>query len=186
MHVNHQRIALAMLALVLLFGEASFGQLSDSKISPEMQTLVAVPDRPKAPDFTLTDTEGNTHTLSDYLGEVVIVNFWAAWCEPCEKEMPSMQRAWEKIRDQNGAMLAVNGWEESEEKVDKFLERIPVKVEFPILLGGDKDMLSEWSVKGLPTTFIIDPEGRVAYRVAGEIEWDEEKTLEKILDLKNN
>lgn len=185
MHVNHQRIAFAALALGLLLGGASFGQLSDSKISPEMQTLVAVPDRPKAPDFTLTDTEGNTHTLSDYLGEVVIVNFWATWCRPCREEMPSMQRAWEKIRDQNGEILAVN-WGDSEKSVGKFLESIPGKVEFPILLGGDKAMTSEWAIKGLPTTFIIDPEGRVAYRVAGDIEWDEEKTLEKILDLKKN
>lgn len=185
MLVHHYLYTIFAILVLFFFSGTGFGQTSDSKLDLQMQTLVPITDRPKAPDFTLTDIQGNTHTLSDHLGEVVIVNFWATWCRPCREEMPSMQRAWEEINDQNGEILAVN-WNDREESVNKFLESIPVKVEFPILLGGNDKMISEWSVKGLPTTFIVDPEGRLAYRVAGDIEWDKQEVLNKILELKKN
>ena len=58
--------------------------------------LTPVTGKPQAPDFHLTDANGNSHRLADYRGRVVIVNFWATWCPPCRAEMPSMQRAWER------------------------------------------------------------------------------------------
>jgi peroxiredoxin len=172
------------LGLLLILGVANAEQKTDSSTGEEIQMLVAIPETPQAPNFTLTDANGETHTLSDYQGKVVIVNFWAVWCAPCRKEMPSMQRAWQEIRNKNALLLAVN-WGDDAESVDKFLESIDVDLEFPILLGGDKKIISEWSVKGLPTTFVIDPKGRLAYRVVGNIEWDDPEILEKVLQLKN-
>jgi peroxiredoxin len=173
-----------ILACILIFtaGIATTQAAEEDKSSARggLQTLNAVPDTPPAPDFTLTDTRGKTHSLSDYRGKSVIVNFWAVWCAPCRKEMPAMQRAWEQTRDRGVMMLAVN-WGDKAEAVDTFLEKIPV--DFPVLLGGDKDMTAEWGVRGLPTTFVVDPEGRLAYRVDGERDWDEPELMEKVLEL---
>ena len=143
--------------------------------------LTTVPDKPMAPDFNLPDTEGDTHRLSDYRGQVVIVNFWAVWCAPCRKEMPSMQRAWEQVRDQEVTLLAVN-WGDSEEDIAKFKEKYPV--DFPLLLDEDKSLPEQWGVKGLPTTFVVDPEGRLVYRIVGEREWDDPELLAQVLALK--
>lgn len=178
------RLIVTCLGFLLALNVASDEKKTDSSSGGKIQSLVAIPQTPQAPDFTLTDANGKTHTLSDYQGKVVIVNFWAVWCAPCRKEMPSMQRAWEKIQHEDTLMLAVN-WGDDAESVDKFIESIDVNLEFPILLGGDNEMTSEWSVKGLPTTFVIDSEGRLAYKVVGDIEWDDPKILEKVLHLKS-
>jgi peroxiredoxin len=176
------RLISTSLGLLLALNVASEDKKIDSLSGMEIQSLFAIPQTPQAPDFTLTDANGETHTLSDYRGKIVIVNFWAVWCAPCRKEMPSMQRAWEKIQHKDAVMLAVN-WGDNTESVDRFMESIDVNLEFPILLGGDKEMALEWSVKGLPTTFVIDPEGRLVYKVVGDIEWDDSKILEKVLHL---
>ena len=94
-----------------------------------------------------------------------------------------MQRAWEKLQNQNVLLLAVN-WGDEKEAVTKFLESMPVALTFPVLLGGDQAMTQAWSVTGLPTTYVIDPEGKRAYRVVGDIEWDAPDVIEKVLALK--
>lgn len=150
-------------------------------LSEELHTLVAVPGRPAAPAFNLVDTRGKAHALSAYRGKVVLINFWATWCEPCREEMPALQRAWEQLRDRGGVVLAVNVGDDAP-TVDRFLQE--VKVDFPILLGWDDELLAQWSIQGLPMTFIIDPQGRLAYRVAGQLEWNDPALLAKVLALK--
>ncbi len=142
--------------------------------------LTPMEGRPEAPDFTLLDLDGETHHLADYRGKVVIVNFWATWCPPCRAEMPSMQRAWEKLRNQGVVMLGIDVGED-EETVFQFLADYPV--EFPLLLDRDSRVVDAWGVRGLPTTFVVDPEGRLVYRAVGGREWDSPDLLEAIRDL---
>ncbi len=144
------------------------------------QSLTPLPNRPPAPDLALVDLDGETHSLSDYRGKVVIVNFWATWCPPCREEMPSMQRAWEQVKDENVVMLAVDVGED-EDTVFAFLGQAPV--EFPLLLDQDSKATTSWPVKGLPTTYVVDPEGRLAYRAIGGREWDDAGLLESIRQL---
>jgi peroxiredoxin len=141
------------------------------------QRLTAIPDRPEAPDFALKDIDGKTHRLSDYRGRPVIVNFWATWCPPCRKEMPSMQRAWETIEQQGIAMLAVNVGED-EDTIFAFTANYPV--EFPLLMDMDSKIVQQWSVRGLPTTFVVDPRGRLAYRAIGGRAWDDPRLLDQV------
>ncbi|MDX1654328.1 MAG: TlpA disulfide reductase family protein [Candidatus Competibacteraceae bacterium] len=151
-------------------------------VSPETTRIA---DPYPAPDFTLQDLEGNRHNLSDYRGEVVVVNFWATWCIPCRKEFPSMERAWQETRDQGVHWLGVD-WGDDQEAVEIFLDSLPVELTFPLLLGGDEAMTEAWGVRGLPTTFIIGPDNRVHYRIVGEKQWDDPELLKQILALKQS
>lgn len=144
------------------------------------QTLTPMPDQPLAPDFELTDVNGKKHRLADYRGRVVIVNFWATWCTPCRKEMPSMQRAWERLQGDGVVMLGINVGED-EEKLLAFTADYPV--DFPLLLDRDSTVISQWPVKALPTTFIVDAEGRIAYRAIGSREWDDPALLVPVRSL---
>jgi peroxiredoxin len=140
-------------------------------------TLHAVADRPMAPEFALADIDGVIHRLSDYRGQVVIVNFWATWCPPCREEMPSMQRAWEQIQDEAMVILAIDVGEDAD-TIFTFTADYPV--EFPLLLDLDSRVIQEWPVRGLPTTFIVDPQGRIAYRAIGTRDWEDPALLETL------
>ena len=145
------------------------------------QTLTPVEPRPEAPDFALVDMDGATRRLSELRGRPVIVNFWATWCPPCRDEMPSMQRAWLQFRGQGVAMVAINVGED-EEVIFPFTANYPV--EFPLLLDHDGTVVGQWPVRGLPSTFIVDPEGRVAYQAIGGREWDDPELMRQVLALR--
>ncbi len=149
---------------------------------PLTQTLTPVTDRPMAPDFSLQDLDGEVHRLADLRGRPVIVNFWATWCPPCREEMPSMQRAWERLQTEGVSLLAVNVGEDPD-TVFQFTGSYPV--EFPILFDRDGTVSGAWPIRGLPTTFVIDPQGHIAYRAIGGREWDDPQLLEPVLDLRN-
>lgn len=134
------------------------------------------------PDFTLTDMQGNSHTLSDYRGKVVMVNFWATYCGPCIKEMPSMQRLKEKLGDKPFAILAVDMAEEKAD-VNAFLNKHQIEVNFPILLNPEGDVVENWMITAVPTTFVIDPEGKIRYALYGGIEWDKADIIKTISSL---
>ena len=126
--------------------------------------------------------DGVSHQLSDYRGKTVIINFWATWCPPCREEMPSMERAWNKIKDQNIMMFAINVGED-EDTIFTFLGDYPAS--FTILLDTSGTLIEQWPVKGLPTTFVVSPEGKLVYRAIGGREWDDDALLDKIRKLNN-
>ncbi|MCB1853139.1 MAG: TlpA family protein disulfide reductase [Gammaproteobacteria bacterium] len=139
--------------------------------------LTHLPGRPQAPDFVLHDLDGNSYRLSDHRGSVLIVNFWATWCPPCRAEMPSMQRAWEQLQKEGIVMLGIDVGE-SEDTVLQFTANYPV--EFPLLLDQEAQVTGEWPVVGLPTTFVVDTEGRISYRAIGGREWDDPELLDLV------
>jgi peroxiredoxin len=145
------------------------------------QTLTPVPGNLQAPDFSLPDTNGRLQRLSDYRGVPVILNFWATWCPPCREEIPSMNRAWRVLREEGVAMLAVNVGED-EDTIFIFTADYPA--DFPLLLDHSGEVIGQWPVKGLPTTFVIAPDGTIAYRAIGGRDWDDNELLEMIRALK--
>lgn len=136
--------------------------------------LTRLADAPLAPDFSLLDIDGAVYRLSDYRGRVVIVNFWATWCPPCREEMPSMQRAWEQLRAEGILMFGINVGED-EDTIFQFTADYPV--DFPLLMDSDSSVTGMWPVRGLPTTFVIDPAGRLVYQAIGSREWDDPALL---------
>lgn len=144
------------------------------------QELDRLSETRAAPDFTIEDLQGVTHSLSDYKGKVLVINFWATWCPPCVKEMPSLQQAWEQLRGEDIAVLAINMGEQKQ-AIEGFIQKYPV--ELPILLDKEFDMADAWSVTGLPTTYVVDPEGQIVSQVIGERQWDDPDLLEEIRGL---
>jgi peroxiredoxin len=146
------------------------------------QTMTPVAERPAAPDFTLKDADGKRHRLSENRGKVVLVNFWATWCPPCRREMPSMQRAWTQLKGENFEMLAINVGED-EDTIFGFTFSTGTELTFPILLDRDAQVIKAWPVIALPTSFVVDPQGRIVYRAVGGREWDDPELLKKIREL---
>jgi peroxiredoxin len=144
--------------------------------------MMPVADRPAAPDFALKDIDGKLRRLSENRGKVVLVNFWATWCPPCRREMPSMQRAWKQLKGENFEMLAINVGED-EDTIFGFTFSTGVELTFPILLDRDAQVIKAWPVIALPTSFIVDPQGRIVYRAVGGREWDDPELLKKIREL---
>lgn len=119
-----------------------------------------------AVDFTLKDTNGVTHQLSDHKGKWVIINFWATWCPPCRKEFPDLSAFHRKYRKGNAVVFGIN-YDEQPRKVRNFIEQNPVS--FPVLLF-DADQMGDFSnVDVLPTTFIINPKGELAAKQVGMV-----------------
>ena len=141
------------------------------------QTLTELPAGVVAPDFELLDTEGNRHRLSDYRGRPVIINFWTTWCPPCREEIPSMNRAWRILEQEGIAMLAINMGED-EDTIFIFTADYPA--DFPMLMDRSGEVIEEWPVKGLPTTYVVAPDGTIAYRAIGSREWDDEDLLDRV------
>ncbi len=116
----------------------------------------------------LKDLSGKDHRLEDYRGKVVVVNFWATWCEPCRAEMPSFNRLKAQMADAPFAILAVN-MGEGDGRIKAFLEKTPV--DFPVLLDRDSAVAKSWKVRVLPTTMVLDPDNGIRYFAVGELDW---------------
>ncbi|MEQ1592482.1 MAG: TlpA disulfide reductase family protein [Thiobacillaceae bacterium] len=130
-----------------------------------------------APSLLAQDNAHTEKTLSDYRGQVVLVNFWATWCPPCRAEMPSMERLRQKMAGRPLVILGVNSGESTDE-VNAFLPGM--KIEFPVLLDSSSANARRWKVFALPTSFLVDAEGRVRYSLSGAVEWDSDEALERI------
>lgn len=134
-----------------------------------------------APDFALPDLDGTLRRLSDYRGKVVLLNFWSTWCTPCRTEMPSMQRAFERHRRNGFEILAVSLNVEGKPPVTEFMKDL--KLTFTTLLDPKKEVARLYRVYALPTSYVIDKQGKIAYKLIGEKDWDDAHSHELIQGL---
>ena len=130
--------------------------------------------------FQLQDLNGRVHRLSDYRGKVVLVNFWATWCEPCRAEMPSIERLQKRLGEQSFAVLAIN-MDEPEARIAKFVSAMPLAL--PVLLDPGGKVTRAWKVRVLPASFVIDTDGRVRYSVIGDMDWSAPAVVERMAKL---
>ncbi len=169
------RRAARLLPLILAAALAAPVQAEDTA------NLTPLPDKPMAPQFDLKDNLDKPQRLADYRGKPVILNFWATWCPPCREEMPSMQRAHQALSGDGIAVIAVNVGDDAE-TIGDFLVQVPV--DFPLPMDTESRVAQSYPLKGLPTTFVIDPQGRLVYAAEGEREWDDPKILNQVRSLK--
>ncbi len=122
-----------------------------------------------APDFELKDVNGQIVRLSEFKGQVVILNFWATWCPPCREEMPSMEALHRKFADKGLVMIAVNVEENGPQLVPDFLRSNPYS--FRILYDNEARVQNLYKVFRYPETFIIDRNGNIVDKVIGSHDW---------------
>jgi thiol-disulfide isomerase/thioredoxin len=132
-------------------------------------------DRP-VPALDLVDLDGKRWRLEALAGQVVVLNFWATWCEPCRLEMPSLA-AMAARRQGDGVVVAAVNYLEASEVIKRFLEHSPFKP--PILLDSDGDATVAWTPRVFPSTVLIGRNGQPAHTVVGELDWEsaEARTL---------
>jgi thiol-disulfide isomerase/thioredoxin len=129
----------------------------------------AWPEGKPAPALGLQDLDGKAWNLQGLKGHVVMLNFWATWCEPCRAEMPSLELLAAKHERDGLTILAVN-YKEPAPTVRRFLETLPFSL--PILLDRDGDATGEWTPRVFPTTVLIDRAGVPRWSVLGGLEWN--------------
>jgi thiol-disulfide isomerase/thioredoxin len=143
--------------------------------------LVAVPARQsRPPPLALPDLDGVTRTLEAHHGRVTVINFWATWCMPCVIEMPSLQQMRRRIGADRIAVLAVN-YGEALPRVRDFVARMDL--DFPVLIDAFHLARRDWRVTALPTSWVADRDGRLRFRVAGEVDWLDPGVFARLDDL---
>ncbi len=161
-----------MAVLCLTFFLSACGQEQEQ----ENNALETAIDKP-APDFTLVDLEGKTWTLSELQGQVVFLNFWATWCPPCVKEMPSMQNLYTALPKDQFKMLAVLNRDDPA-IAGAFVEKLDITI--PVLIDQENLIGSQYGLTGVPETFIIDKQGIIREKFIGPAEWDAPNAVEMI------
>jgi len=123
-----------------------------------------------APNFTLQDADGEAFELAKTKGNWVFLHFWASWCGPCRKEMPTIQKLADAMQGKKFKIVMVNTAED-EDTIFEFLSAIDVEID--TLMDVDGLVTEVWKPRGLPTTFLINPKGEVKYQAIGGREWGE-------------
>ncbi len=157
------------------------GPVNAADLPPLTQTLTPLLGAKMipAPPLRLPDLDGKTVDLADLKGRLVVVNFWATWCPPCRREMPSLERLRRALGPRGLTVLAVDVGEDAD-TVFAFTGQLEPGPEFPLLLDRDSAAMQAWKVKGLPTTYVVDPEGKVIFRAVGGREFDGEGLMRQL------
>lgn len=169
-----------MLVKASLFVVLSLSAIVAGAAPPLGHQMSMVKGSPQVGDFTLPDIDSEPHSFSDFDGQVVLLNFWATWCPPCVREMPSLERLHRKYENKGFKVIAVNQWED-EDVVFEFTGRLSVEPTFLILFDRESRVADAFKVKGLPSTYLIDKKGRVRYKAIGGREFDHPE-VEKLVD----
>lgn len=178
-------VGLAALLLASVSPAFAAGRLAASSGTP------SAPEGPFAGNFTFSDPpvpapsvafqalDGAAASLPDFRGRVVLVNFWATWCAPCVAEMPALERLHRALAEEGLAVLAISQDRGGAAVVNPFLARIDLQ-HLPVYLDAKGVLGRAFALKGLPTTFLLDREGRVLAGLVGPAEWDSPEALDFI------
>jgi len=147
-------VALALIGLSLIFAHSS----------------AAKPPSGLAPDFTLSIYDGQAITLSKVRGQVVVINFWAAWCDQCANEVPALEQAWQAYHDQEVTFIGVD-CDENDAKGREFIEHYSIT--YPNGLDLANHISDAYVVNGLPQTFFVDRQGEIVFIVMGPLSYEE-------------
>lgn len=130
--------------------------------------------------LSLVDIEEQPISLESFKGKVILLNFWATWCPPCIKEMPSMERLRNQFTGKPFEVVAINVGE-SPTTVSSFMLELDTELTFPILLDQDAKSFGQLGLRGLPMTLILDHEGNIIEKVLGGRDWDDKKSVDLIM-----
>jgi len=186
---NLYRPLTAVLSLVFLlsFGNTAYSNPlavvnATHQVSITPGDSTDTPEDKRVPDFTLKRMNGDTFTLSEHEGEIIVLNFWATWCGPCRKEMPRFIELQEEMAGQDVQFVGIAIDEAGWDVIRPFAKKLDVN--YPIVWDEGFDITKKYGpLRGIPTTFIINKEGELAHTAAGVInKWKLKSTLNWIID----
>src|SRR2546426_9103713 len=158
-------------AVVLFLALGVVAPASVSAAAPFAELALIRPSRPTAAhEFTVPGLTGGPIALRDLRGEVVFLNFWATWCPPCKQEMPSMERLYRRYKDRGFTVLAVSIDTADATTVAHFVKHLSLT--FPIGLDPKMGIANRYTVRGLPSSFLLDRNGTMVAVAMGPREWD--------------
>ncbi len=151
-------------ALLLKSGSVAGAEADGARLG-----IVSPSEQVAAPDFTLDEPAGSQVSLREFRGKLVFVTFWATWCIPCRAEMPAMEQLYQEFRGDGLVVAAVN-FQDAPEAVQAF--RKELRLTFPVALDRQGTVASAYGVRALPTTYLVDREGRIIGQSIGGRAWD--------------
>ncbi len=176
-HIPNQRLIAIVLALMV----CAFNAATPQNVL-QIENLNSIDPVP-APGFAKAQWINNLSADDEFLkGKVVLVNFWATWCPPCIKELPTIQKLWSSLDRNEFEVVAVNVGEK-QETVENFLDKFNSKLEFAIVLDTDLEVYKSWDVRPLPTTYFIDRENNQRFKGLGEFDFNSAKIRSLIQQL---
>jgi thiol-disulfide isomerase/thioredoxin len=171
--------ALATFAILVISRLQSSGEQAEASCPAAAKKVVnfqaASPPRPVS-TIAFQQADGGPTTLAAYKGSGVVLNFWATWCAPCVREMPSLLRLGDRIAGDGVRVLPLSEDRKGAPVVRKFYRQHGLEA-FPVLIDPKGKVLRASAVRGLPTTLLIDGNGREVGRVTGPLEWDSEDAI---------
>ncbi len=168
---------------ILLITFCSNSVISGADTSPPLtHKLSPIKERWTAPEIRLKNMDGEVIDIKDLKGKVIIVNFWATWCPPCRREMSSLEHLFQATSNMGVDVIAVNIGEDPD-AVFPFLGNLEAYPSFQIVFDTEALLMDQWKVQGLPTTFIVNKDGKVIYKAVGGREFNHPSIRQKILEL---
>jgi len=166
--------------LIFLFCFSIFSSISQTNEDVPLNNI-AISEIPKPiPPIIFEDFSGNEINLKDYYGKLVIINFWATWCSPCKKEMPSLDQLYQDSSFENLQVLAVNMEQPNTIKTKKFFTHLNIK-KLEIFFDRNLNFVKEFKLRGVPTTILVNKKGEEFARIIGEVNFQDEKFLKWLL-----
>ena len=190
-------VLMILLGLLLCSGQlqaggeaASRNPAGETDAAQNAQRAAETNHKVAAVPFELKDQYGKTHTLSEYKGKVIFLNFWATWCPPCRAEMPDIQKLYERSpKEGEGAVIVLGvaspklGNEKDEAGIKAFMDKNGYT--YPVLMDAKGELFSAYGIRAIPTTFMIDREGNVYGRVQGALSGENiDKVVKQTLESK--
>jgi len=166
--------------LILLFCFSIFSSISQTNEEVPLNNIVINENPKPISSLLFEDFSGNEINLKDYQGKLVIINYWATWCAPCKKEMPSLDNLYQNSSFKNLEVLAVNAEKPNIIRTRKFFSDLNIK-KLKIFFDPNINFVKEFKLKGVPTSILINKEGEEFARIIGEVNFEDKKFTKWLL-----
>lgn len=138
----------------------------------------------KAPDISFKDADGSIHTLKDFKGKVVLVNFWATWCKPCVEEMPALSALQSKVADKDIVVLPISLDYKGAKAVKAFYKEQNI-TNLPVYIDKEMKTYAAFGVRALPSTYVVDKQGEIVLMKMGMHAWDGNDVVAYLMEVEN-